>query len=146
MTAGRDAPRPIEDSTDPALDPFRAVRDKDLRADGGRFVVEAPRVVSRFLDAVSEGRFEIESIVLDPKIVPSALLERIGDLGTSHCFATSAAIDEASGYLYRLGGEANAMRVYSLEEPTAPAYVGTIGDGYVHDAEVITFSTGRCVG
>ncbi|MCP4014108.1 MAG: RNA methyltransferase, partial [Phycisphaeraceae bacterium] len=46
----------ILDPEDSRLDPFRRIRDRDLRADGGRFVVESPRVVSRFLTAVREDR------------------------------------------------------------------------------------------
>lgn len=34
------------------------------------------------------------------------------------------------------------MRVYSLAQPESPTYVAYIGDGYIHDAEVITFTEG----
>ncbi len=110
MTEGENGPSLIEDPTDSGLDPFRAVRDKDLRADGGRFVVEAPRVISRFLDAVAEGRFEIDAVVLDPRIVPSALIERIRDVETSCCFASTEVIDEVSGYRFHAGAIAIGIR------------------------------------
>ena len=58
----------------------------------------------------------------------------------------NVAIDVGSGYLYRLGGGTNPMRVYSLAQPTSPVYVASIGDGYVHDAEIITFSSGPYAG
>ena len=56
----------IRDPEDPRLDPFRRIRDRDLRADGGRFVVESPRVVSRFLAAVREDRARVDAVLLAP--------------------------------------------------------------------------------
>jgi tRNA G18 (ribose-2'-O)-methylase SpoU len=57
----------IVDPEDPRLDPFRRIRDRDLRADGGRFVVESPRVVSRFLAAVREDRARVDAVLLAPE-------------------------------------------------------------------------------
>ena len=64
------------------------------------------------------------------------------------------AIDEVSGYLYRLGFEAGpGMRFYSLVDPTSPAFVGSWdpsddhpGNGTVHDAEIVTFTSGPYTG
>lgn len=56
----------ILDPEDSRLDPFRRIRDRDLRADGGRFVVESPRVVSRFLTAVREDRARVDAVLLAP--------------------------------------------------------------------------------
>ena len=57
----------ILDPDDRRLDPFRRIRDRDLRADGGRFVVESPRVVSRFLTAVREDRARVDAVLLAPE-------------------------------------------------------------------------------
>ena len=99
----------ITDAEDPRLDPFRAVRDRDLRGDHGRFVVESPRVVSRFLDAVEAGRFAVEAIVVDPSVAP-ALLERsvLADVPT-HA-TTEAILTEASGYRFHAGALAVGRR------------------------------------
>ena len=65
--------RRIESPNDDALDPFRAIKDRQRRADGGRFVVESPRCVSRFLDAVQSGWFEVETLVGDPEVCPEVM-------------------------------------------------------------------------
>lgn len=109
---------------DPALDPFRAVRDKDRRADGGRFVVEAPRVVSRFLEAVAEGRFHVEAIALDPGLVPPMLLEDAAASGATCVRATSDALDDASGYRFHAG--AIAIGVRPRRQPSLEDLLGGI--------------------
>ena len=57
----------ITDPEDSRLDPFRRIRDRDLRADGGRFVVESPRVISRFLAAVRDDRARVDAVLLAPE-------------------------------------------------------------------------------
>ncbi|KAL1496392.1 hypothetical protein AB1Y20_016347 [Prymnesium parvum] len=68
----------------------------------------------------------------------------VASAGTA--YTHNVAIDETSGYLYRLGGGDHAMRVYSLAQPEAPQFVGEIGDAYIHDAEVLTFTSGAYAG
>jgi tRNA G18 (ribose-2'-O)-methylase SpoU len=94
---------------DPRLDPFRAVRDRDLRGDHGRFIVESPRVVSRFLDAVQSGRCEAEAMVADPSVAP-ALLERSALLGIPAHVTTETILTEASGYRFHAGALAVGRR------------------------------------
>lgn len=125
MTRPDDATTTIEDGMDPALDPFRAVRDKDRRADGGRFVVEAPRVVSRFLEAVAEDRFQVEAIALDPGVVPPTLLEDAAASGATCVRATSDALDDASGYRFHAGAIAIGRRPRRL--PGLEELLGGIG-------------------
>ncbi len=92
----------ITEADDPRLDPFRTVRDRDLRGDHGRFIVESPRVVSRFLDAVQSGRYEAEAMVADPSVA-SALLDRSTLLGIPAHVTTEAILTEASGYHFHAG-------------------------------------------
>ena len=80
----------IDDAEDARLDRFRRIRDRDLRADGGRFVVESPRVVSRFLAAVDENRSEVDAVLLaedqrliDPESVPAPVMLADRDLMTA---------------------------------------------------------------
>jgi choice-of-anchor B domain-containing protein len=56
------------------------------------------------------------------------------------------AINEDSGYLYRLGGGANGLRIYSLADPSNPVWVSNWTDRYVHDAVIVTFTHGRFAG
>jgi choice-of-anchor B domain-containing protein len=55
-------------------------------------------------------------------------------------------INEDSGYMYRCGGSGNGLRIYSLDDPVNPAYVGEWPDRYVHDAEIVTFTEGKWAG
>lgn len=73
-----------------------------------------------------------------------------GGVAASH----NVAIDTDSGYLYRLGGDQNGLRIYALSPsalaPSAsafnPVYVGSWPDRYVHDAEVVTYTSGPYAG
>jgi tRNA G18 (ribose-2'-O)-methylase SpoU len=99
----------ITDPDDARLDPFRAVRDRDLRGDQGRFMVESPRVVSRFLDAVDAGRCSLEAMVVDPAIAP-ALIERPVAEGVTVLTATHDILTAASGYRFHAGALAVGRR------------------------------------
>ncbi|HIF40744.1 MAG TPA: choice-of-anchor B family protein [Planctomycetes bacterium] len=56
-------------------------------------------------------------------------------------------IDEVSGFLYRTGGGSNGLRAYDLNaSPTNPALVGQWNLRYVHDAQVVTYTTGPHAG
>ena len=95
--------------------------------------------------AVSEGGGGIQVMDLsqiDTGVV--TLLDPVTDGGTpkSH----NVVINEESGYLYRVGGDSNGMRVYSLADPAAPAFVASWPDRYIHDMQVVTFTTGRWAG
>lgn len=121
----------IEASNDSALDPFRDMPDRRRRADGGRFVVESPRCVTRFLDAAASGRFKVDAVVADPDHVE--LLERAAALGATVFSADDAVITEASGYHFHAGCLALGIR------PPRPEDI----DGLVRD--VLPESTPRTV-
>ena len=61
-----------------------------------------------------------------------------GGIGNSH----NVAIDTTSGYLYRCGGGSNGLRIYSLADPANPIYVTSWSNRYVHDAQIVTYSSG----
>ena len=50
----------------------------------------------------------------------------------------NVAIDEVSGFLYRVGGNSRGLRAYDLSNPANPVFVGAHDDRYVHDAQVVT--------
>ena len=58
----------------------------------------------------------------------------------------NVAIDEDSGYLYRLGGSSEGMRIYSLANPANPSYVASWSSRYIHDAQVVTYTSGPNAG
>ena len=65
--------------------------------------------------------------------------------GTSNTH--NVALNEDSGYLYRCGGSGNGLRIYDLNgNPAAPAYVTTWSDRYVHDAQIVSYTSGPYAG
>ncbi|MAC20057.1 MAG: hypothetical protein CMJ23_10365 [Phycisphaerae bacterium] len=106
------SPRRILDQADAALDPFRDVPDRQRRADGGRFVVESPRVVSRFLAAIrDQGTIgcAAEAILLDPTRAPE-LSKEAEALGVPLLLADHEIMTQASGYHFHGGALAIGAR------------------------------------
>ncbi len=62
--------------------------------------------------------------------------------GSTH----NVAIDTESGFLYRTGGVADGLYIYSLANPASPVQVGQWTNRYVHDAQVVTYSDGPFAG
>lgn len=59
----------------------------------------------------------------------------------------NVAIDVESGFLYRCGGSGRGIRVYDLNaDPVNPPYVAAWNDRYVHDAQVVTYTSGPFAG
>jgi len=95
--------------------------------------------------AVSEGGWGIQVIWLGQIDSGSVSLVRTvsdPDVAWTH----NVAIDEVSGFLYRAGGGDNGLRIYSLADPANPAYVASWTSRYVHDAQVVTYTTGPYAG
>jgi choice-of-anchor B domain-containing protein len=70
-----------------------------------------------------------------------------GGLSTSH----NVAIDTDSGYLYLCGANLNGGRLiaYSLADPADPTFAGQVSQDqgtYVHDAQIVTYTTGPYAG
>ena len=86
--------------------------------------------------------FDMSSI--DSGSVPLVNTITSGGTTDSH----NVAIDEESGYLYRCGGGSDlGLRIYDLNgNPAAPAYVSTWQDRYVHDAQIVTYTSGPFAG
>lgn len=95
--------------------------------------------------AVSEGGGGIQVIDLSnvdggEAMVVNTILT--GGIESTH----NVAIDETSGYLYRTGGNSRGLRVYSLANPANPTYVGQWNSRYVHDAQIVTYTSGPYAG
>jgi len=103
------------------------------------------KTYSTFAYAVSEGGAGIQ--VIDLQAVDSGVVTLANTIVTGGTEAShNVAIDEASGFLYRCGGGTNGLRIYSLANPAAPALVGSWGDRYVHDVQVVTYTSGPYAG
>jgi len=94
---------------------------------------------------VTEGGGGIQVVdmsAIDDGIV--TLVNTVGGPGTGNTH--NVAINEESGYLYRCGGGNNGLRIYSLANPASPQYVGQWQDRYVHDAQIVNWTTGPYAG
>ncbi len=58
----------------------------------------------------------------------------------------TVALDTDSGYLYRSGGGGNGLRIYSLADPVNPTYVAAWSTRYVHECQVVTYTSGPYAG
>lgn len=95
--------------------------------------------------AVSEGGSGIQVIDLSNVDAGVVTLENtVTGPGTSATH--NIALDEVSGFLYRTGGGSEGLRIYSLANPSAPQYVGSWSQRYVHDAQVVTYTSGPFAG
>ncbi len=95
--------------------------------------------------AVSEGGDGIQ--VIDLSGVDNGTVNLVNTVtsgGTTK--SHNVAIDEVSGYLYRCGGSGEGLRIYSLSNPQNPNYVGQWSSRYVHDAQVVTYTSGTYAG
>lgn len=95
--------------------------------------------------AVSEGGFGIQ--VIDVSQIDAGVVTLVNTITGNDTDKThTVALDAQSGYLYRCGGNNNGLRIYDLANPTAPAYVTAWPDRYVHECQVVTYSTGPWAG
>lgn len=132
------------DPADRRLDPYRAVRDADLRGRDGLACIETERVVRRFLAAWIRGRTagrthaaacEPSSVLCDARTLPR-LEPLLAQLDGVDCFVApdADAVTAISGYGLHSGALAIARR---LPEPPADALGargGTVAccEGIVH--------------
>ncbi len=103
------------------------------------------RVYQNYCYAVSEGGGGIQ--VIDLSQVDDGIVTLVGSVTSGGGLSThTVAIDEASGYLYRAGGDNNGIRVYDLADPVNPAYVGAWLTRYTHEATPVTYTSGPYAG
>jgi tRNA G18 (ribose-2'-O)-methylase SpoU len=138
------------DPADPRLDPYRAVRDADLRGRDGLCCVETPRVVRRFLAACARARAAGEAAWDALACVPrSVLCDRrtlaqlgpaLADLPSADVFVAddAAAITAISGYELHSGALAIGERRPEPGPGALAALGGTLAacDGIVHTDNV----------
>lgn len=93
---------------------------------------------------VSEGGGAIQ--VIDMSAIDAGVVSLVG---TSSGPGTSAshniAIDEDSGFLYVIGGGGSpteGLRIFDLSNKSNPSYVASWNNRYIHDAQIVTYSSG----
>jgi len=95
-----------------------------------------------YMYAVSEGGGGIQ--VFNLADIDNGNVQTLNSAGSGSTH--NVVIDTQSGFLYRTGGVASGMYIYSLANPAAPVQVGSWTDRYIHDAQVVTYTTGPFAG
>lgn len=104
------------------------------------------RTYSTYAYAVSEGGGGIQVIDLSAVDAGTVTLVNTVLTGGSPEATHTVWIDVDSGFIYRCGGGNNGLRIYSLANPALPAFVGSWGDRYVHEVQVVTYTSGPYAG
>jgi choice-of-anchor B domain-containing protein len=103
------------------------------------------RTYSHYNYSVSEGGRGIQ--VMDLANIDGGsvtLVREVSDVGTGSTHTLE--VDQVSGFLYRAGGGSNGLRIYSLADPANPTHVGSWSDKYVHECQVVTYTSGPYAG
>ena len=115
------------------------------RIDGPNSLWRDIKTYGHYAYSVSEGGGGIQ--VIDLEQVDTGMVTLVNEVtagGTSETH--NVAIDEESGFLYRCGGGSFGLRIYSLANPANPTFVRSWSDIYVHDAQVVTYTSGPYAG
>jgi len=122
----------IDDRADPRIAAFRDVRDADLRGRDGLFCVESPRIIHRFLHALTASaqgvactpRIQVDSLLLSPDA--AVFLRPLLDALPSACavqnplaifLAEERLLSELAGYRMHQGALALGVRPVSMGIP-----------------------------
>lgn len=102
------APIFIDDSSDPRIEAYRDIRERDLKGRGGRFVIEGEVVLRT---ALQLGRFAIESILIaENRTEPLADLVAKVPAGISVYSASRSVLDDIAGFPMHRGILAMGLR------------------------------------
>ncbi len=130
------------DVTDPAEPEIVAF------VDGPQSVWRDMKTYADHLYVVTEGGGGIQ--VIDLSNIDDEGVELVNTVDVSGSGAThNVYINEESGYLYRCGGGSwttLGLRIYHLEEPANPQFVGEWHDRYAHDVQVVNWTDGPYAG
>ena len=85
--------------------------------------------------------------IIDLSGIDGGVVTKVNEIGGSTSPSHNVAIDTDSGYLYRVGGSPNGMWIYDLNaSPTNPPFVGSWTTKYIHDVQVVTYTSGPLAG
>ncbi len=93
---------------------------------------------------VSEGGDGVQ--IVDLSQIDAGIVTHQGFVNSNGTTSShNVAIDTDSGFLYQLGGGSSTvegLRIYSLANKSNPTFVGEWDDRYIHDAQVVTYTSG----
>lgn len=102
------------------------------------------KVFQNYAYAVSEGGSGIQVYDLSQIDAGTVMAVSVVTSGPGTTRTHNVAIDEDSGFLYRLGGGSPdwGLRIYDLSDPANPTFVSQWNQRYVHDAQIVTYQGG----
>ena len=120
---------PIDDPFDPRIEPYRDIRERDLKGRGGRFVIEGEVVLRT---ALLSGRFAIESLLIaENRVEPLADFIGTVPAGIPIHVASRGVLDGIAGFPMHRGilamglrGEGLAVERLLGEAPQNALFVG----------------------
>jgi choice-of-anchor B domain-containing protein len=106
------------------------------------------KIYEDFAYYVSEGGDGIQ--IVDMSQIDSGIITNVGSVNSGGTTAShNVAINEDSGFLYQLGGGSSpveGLRIYSLANKSNPVFVGEWNNRYVHDAQIVSYTSGPYAG
>lgn len=104
------------------------------------------KTFSTYCYAASEGGGGIQ--VMDLANIDSGVVTLVNTVNDDATGAThTLALNTQSGYLYRSGGGSQGIRMYNLNSnPAAPQRVGQWSDRYVHEPQIVSYTSGPAAG
>jgi len=104
------------------------------------------KTYKNYMYAVSEGGGGIQ--VFDLDLIDGGWVVTLPAITTGGSLAThTMIINEQTGYLYRMGGSGNGVRIYKLEpNPAQPQFVTSWSSKYTHDGCVVNYTSGPYAG
>jgi len=104
------------------------------------------KVFDKYAYIVTEGGVGIQ--IADMTNIDAGTVTLANTITTGGGLAThNIAIDTQSGFAYRCGGGSNGLRIYDLNaSKTNPPFVGQWNNIYVHDAQIVTYTSGPYAG
>lgn len=114
---------------------------------GAQSLWRDPKVFGNRAYVVTEGGVGIQTINLSQVDAGIVTLESTVTTGSGGLATHNVAINEQSGYLYRCGGGSSGLRFYNLNTtPGTPQYAGEWAAYYVHDAQIVSYTSGPYAG
>jgi choice-of-anchor B domain-containing protein len=106
------------------------------------------KIYEDFAYYVSEGGDGIQ--IVDMSLIDAGIVTNVGSVNDGGTTAShNVAINEESGWLYQTGGGSDpieGLRFYDLSNKANPSYAGQWNDRYVHDAQIVNWTTGPYAG
>jgi choice-of-anchor B domain-containing protein len=106
------------------------------------------KIYEDFAYYVSEGGDGVQ--IVDMSQIDAGIVTNVGSVNDGGTTGShNVAINEDSGWLYQIGGGSDpieGLRFYDLSNKANPSYEGQWNSRYIHDAQIVTYTSGPFAG